>query len=266
LQERPYKLTPLRYLFPKAVGYMLFGIIYTAYNLKFTFMASISFAVLGSLTSAVAQSSTVLIVGRAISGLGAAGIFPGVMVILDNITSPSNKPRLLALLGLVSAIAFVTGPLIAGAIIDKLLWRWIFYINIPIGGVVILTVMVFFTAPKALKTSPKQYGGRIYYILATLFLIASVIIALLAINGGGRKYLSTITPSIWILVAVFIIAIVFSLLNFFVAYINSLKDRWQFIVPLRIFKDRSLISGIIFAAPISSGFWVLLYYVRSSLN
>jgi len=188
---------------------------------------------------------------------------------------------LLASLGLWTTVVFASGPVITGAIIEKVLWKWIFYINNPIGGAVILAILHFFEVPKREVAAPPHYRGRplyfgatlfsskrtgrLFYIFATMFLIISIIAALLAINWGGRKYFSSIGPMMGALTAVFIVSILLSLGNYFMTYRNARNapsDCWKFIIPLRIFRNRSLVSGIIFAIPINSGFWVLLYYVR----
>jgi hypothetical protein len=182
----------------------------------------------------------------------------------------------------VNSVVFGSGPIITGSIIDKVLWKWIFCVNIPIGVAVIVAILLFFDVPKREVIAPPPYrglplyfgatlfsskrAGRLFYILATILLILSIIDALLAINWGGRKYFSFVGSWIGILAGIFIVSVFFSLVGYFKAHRNSSNDRWIFIVPLRIFRNRSLVSGIIFAAPINSGFWVLLYYVRFSFS
>jgi MFS family permease len=257
---------------------MLFRILYGCYNLKWTFILSIVFSTIGSGISSIGRSSTELIIGRAINGLCSVGISQGVSIILVDTTHPSNHQWFLASLAIWTSIVVVSGPVITGAIIDKALWKWIFYVNIQIGGAVILAILLFFEAPKREVVAPLHYRGRplyfgatlfsskrtgrLFYIFATMFLIISVIVALLAINWGGRKYFLSIGSLMGVLTASFIVSIVVSLVGYFMAYRTAPNDRWKFIIPLRLFRNRSLVSGIIFVIPINSGFWVLLYYVR----
>lgn len=223
-----------------------------------------------------------LIIGRTINGLGAAGIFQGAAIMLDEITHPLNKPWILASLGLLNAVVFGSGPIITGSIIDKVLWKWIFYINIPMGVAVVIAILLFFDVPNREAAAPPHYrrrplyfgatlfsskcAGRLSYIVATVFLTIFIIDALLAINWGGRKHfpLSFISSVIGILTGVFIVSIFISLRCYSMAYKNAPDDCWKFIVPLRIFRNRSLVSGMVFAVPINSGFWILLYYVSFS--
>jgi len=104
----------------------------------------------------------------------------------------------------VNSVVFGSGPIITGSIIDKVLWKWIFYVNIPIGVAVIVVIFLFFDVRKREMIAPPPYhglalyfgatlfsskrAGRLFYILATMLLIFSIINALLAINWGGRKY------------------------------------------------------------------------------
>lgn len=79
----------------------------------------------GSLICAVAQGPTTLIVGRAIAGLGGAGLVVGIYTILALAAAPEARPQLLGFTGAVYGISAVLGPLIGGAFTDKVSWRWV---------------------------------------------------------------------------------------------------------------------------------------------
>ena len=99
------------------------------FSLKYTFLLSIGIFELGSLICAVAPSSSVLIVGRAISGVGAAGISSGAFTILVFTARPEVRPMFTGMLGAGYGVAAVVGPLIGGAFADKVTWRWCTYVS-----------------------------------------------------------------------------------------------------------------------------------------
>ncbi|WVR04536.1 hypothetical protein IAU60_001543 [Kwoniella sp. DSM 27419] len=141
-------LTQLSWL---ASGFFLtllgFNLLYSQWMNIFPSKHVILFAVfifeIGSLVCGVAPSMEVLIFGRALAGVGAAGIFSGAMVVIAEITSLASRAKYFALFGVCFAIASVIGPLIGGAFADHVSWRWCFYINLPLGGVAMASLFVF---------------------------------------------------------------------------------------------------------------------------
>jgi MFS family permease len=110
------------------------GKIYRHFPLKYSFTASVALFEVGSLICAVAQNSVTLIVGRAIAGMGAAGISSGSYTILAFSARPERRAVMTGTIGASFAVASVAGPLIGGAFTQNSTWRWCFWVNLPLGG------------------------------------------------------------------------------------------------------------------------------------
>jgi MFS family permease len=132
-----------------------------------------------------------LIAFRAIQGLGSGGLMVGAQAIVGDIVSPRERGRYVGLFGAVFGLASIVGPLLGGVFVDNLTWRWIFYINVPIGVIALIVV--------ALQVPGKL--GRVHHFIdylgsALLALAATSFILLTSL--GGTTYAWNSAP-IWIL-------------------------------------------------------------------
>ena len=165
---------------PRLSLHLTHGVQYKFFPLKTSYLAAIAVFEVGSLICAVAHNSVTLIVGRAIAGLGAAGIASGVYIIIAFSAAPEKRAVFTGILGAVYGIASVIGPLLGGVFTQYATWRWCFYVNLPIGGVAAAVIILTFHAPPAAKPQEATLKEKILQMdLPGTFVILGAIICFL---------------------------------------------------------------------------------------
>ncbi|KAG0231410.1 hypothetical protein BGX31_005531 [Mortierella sp. GBA43] len=144
--------------------------------------ASITFMV-GSAGAGGANSMTMLIVFRAIQGLGGSGLLSIVLIIISDIFPLEERAKYQSIIWSVFGISSVVGPLLGGVFVQQITWRWCFLINLPLGVVTIVSVLLFLRLPFQ-RQDLKTQLARIDYA-GTALVIISVICLLLPITWGG---------------------------------------------------------------------------------
>ncbi|CEJ56389.1 hypothetical protein PMG11_02597 [Penicillium brasilianum] len=232
-----------------------YGRIYKIFSVKWAFLVAVLIFEIGSLICAVAPSSTVLIVGRAIAGIGVAGIFSGALVIISMTVPLPKRPLVFGMFGMVWGIASIAGPLLGGAFTDGVSWRWCFYINLPIGGISILVILFFLRLPVTNEWAGKPILERIRQLdlIGASLLIPAIVCLLLALQWGGNKYAWSNSRIIGLFVGFGLLAIIFA--------ISQLWLGEKATLPPTILKQRTVLASCLFALFFGGAFFLLVYYV-----
>jgi MFS family permease len=166
------------------------GKLYKYYDLKWSFLASMFIFEVGSLICGVAPNSKSLVVGRAIAGLGGAGLSVGGTSIIGLSTPPEKRPIMMGLVGTTYATAAVLGPLIGGAFTDKVSWRWCFYINLPVGGVVAIALFFFLHLPAAAAPPAIPWTQKLLHLdpVGIALAMGGITSFVLALQYGGSSH------------------------------------------------------------------------------
>ncbi|CRL17321.1 Sucrose/H+ symporter, plant [Penicillium camemberti] len=144
---------------------------------------------LGSLICGIAPNSTTLIVGRAVAGLGSAGIFTGAPVTLAHTVELEKRPIFFIMLGGMYGIASVAGPLLGGAFTDHATWRWCFYINLPLGGITAIGLLTCLKLPPSAQSQKTTMDIFLQLDpLGTVIFVPAIVCLLLALQWGGVTY------------------------------------------------------------------------------
>ncbi|KAL8848316.1 MAG: hypothetical protein Q9221_006670 [Calogaya cf. arnoldii] len=238
----------------KCVPLPLAGKMYMFFPKKMVYLIYIAVFELGSLVCALAPTSNALIVGRAISGLGASGIFAGSLIIVATIAPLHKRPLLTGLTNGSFGASQIIGPLIGGAFAQNVTWRWCFWINLPAGGVSAALIVFYLRLQKGASetTRWKQKIQELDLPGFTLF-AGAISMLLVALQTGGVVYAWKSSVVIGLLVGFGLMFIVF------------LGSQWyagnSALVPPRLLHYRTvnLAVGACFIAP--GGVATIIYYL-----
>ena len=203
---------------------MLWGKLSDIFGRRRFYEASIIVFMLGSLFCALATSMTMLIWARAVQGVGAGGIFTLTMTIMGDVMSPRERGRYQGYMMAVFTGAMVIGPLVGGVIIDHLSWRWIFYINFPLGCAALALSTLTLRLPFTRREHSIDYLGSV--------LLSVWVISLLLVLQMGAEWGWTSARTLGV-AAIFALA-----LPLFLAQEARAPEP---VLPLRLFREKIVV-------------------------
>ena len=161
------------YLLTSTASVPLWGRLSDLYGRRRVYLAAIALFVVGSMLAGMSQSMLQLVLFRAVQGLGAGGLIPLALTMIGELYTLAERMRMQAVFSSVWGVASIAGPLVGGYITDFISWRWVFYVNLPVGvvaGIVVHRNLPEHTRARAVTIDWK--GGVLLFTSTTLLLVA----------------------------------------------------------------------------------------------
>ncbi|KAK3327477.1 putative MFS aflatoxin efflux pump [Cercophora scortea] len=242
------------YLLTNCAFQLMYGKLYTFFSIKVVFLGAILLFEVGSALCGAAPNSVAFIVGRAIAGLGSAGIMSGVIVIIVYAVPLHKRPLYQGLFGAVFGVSSVIGPLLGGAFTSHITWRWCFYINLPFGAAAIALIAIILKIPDR-DTTKLPLKNKILQLdlFGTSALLPGTICLLLALQWGGFTYAWNNGRIIALLVLAGVLLIAFVVVQIVKPDTATIESH--------IIKQRSIAAGVWATVCIGSSMMIFVYFI-----
>ena len=233
------------YLVTATVSGPIYGKLSDLFGRRPLFMIGVTVFLLGSILSGLSQEMWQLIAFRGLQGLGAGALFPIALAIIGDIFAPSERGKYQGLFGAVFGVSSLLGPALGGLITDNFGWQWIFYVNVPIGAVVL--VVIWRTLPTIRDRDAER---NIDYLGAALFIAALVPFL---IGFTNKQFGEWTDPEVGGLIALGL------LLG--AAFIWAESRAKEPIVPLNLFRNRAFTASVFAIFLAAMGFFAAIVFL-----
>jgi EmrB/QacA subfamily drug resistance transporter len=210
------------YLLASTISTPLYGKLGDLYGRKRVFQASILIFLAGSALCGLSQSMGELIAFRTLQGFGGGGLIVLAQAIIGDVVSPRDRGRYQGVFGAVFGLSSVAGPLIGGFLVDNASWRWIFYVNVPVGIIALVVIAIALDVPAQHREVHIDVRGTILLSLAAASFV-------LATSLGGATY----PWGSWQIIGLGLLAVVATAL-----LIPIERRAPEPVLPLRLFSSR----------------------------
>ncbi len=233
------------YLLASTVSIPIWGKLSDIYGRRIIFIGGMVFFLAGSALAGTSQDMTQLIIYRGIQGLGAGALIPIAQAVIGDIFPPAERGKWQGLVFAVSGLTIIIGPTLGGWITDNWGWRWVFYVNMPVGAIAILT------AGFALPRTVHHVRHAIDY-LGAIILVAGTVSLLLAFSWASTQYAWNSGQ----IIGLFIAAVVMLTLFFLV----EMRTTEPIITP-KLFTNSIFLISVIAMFLVSAGMFVAILYL-----
>jgi EmrB/QacA subfamily drug resistance transporter len=240
-----YAWVTTAYLLTSTTVVPIVGKLSDMYGRRWFLLGGAAFFIFASALCGLSQDMTQLIVFRGLQGIGGGILTATVFTVISTLFAPAERARMQGLFSGVFAFASIVGPLLGGYLTDNLSWRWVFYVNLPVGLLALTVLFAFYR-----DIAPRRASKRIDY-LGAITLTMTIVPLLLALSWGGQTY-PWDSPQI---VGMFAFAV-----TMFLVFAWVERRATEPILPFALFKNRTVaISAIGLTIMGISMFGTILY-------
>ncbi|PLC10894.1 MFS transporter [Kocuria flava] len=239
------------YMLASTIGLPIYGKLGDLFGRKVIFVFAIAVFLLGSVLCGLAQDMTQLIIYRALQGVGGGGLMIGAQAIIAELVSPRERGKYMGMIGAAFGLASISGPLLGGFITDAWDWRWVFYINVPLGAVALVVIISTLQVHKPESSRPRlDYAGT--------GLLAAVSAAIILITSWGGNTYAWNSPVILGLAALSLVALA--------GFIAVERRAAEPVMPLTLFRDRNFTLPTLIGITVGIAMFATISYLPTFLQ